>query len=134
MCKLLKYKYCLFFFRWRSHKHVNSAAERNKKPIFEVIEKYISPYVDKLSKENRSFHCLEISSGTGQHVAYFAPQFPSVIWQPSEVDMSSFGSISAYIQDSGVSNIQQPIYIDVSEDYTKWGGGIIGKYIMQLCH
>ncbi|KAJ9576417.1 hypothetical protein L9F63_006729 [Diploptera punctata] len=111
----------------RYKKQVNTAADRNKKPILEVIKKYISPYVERLSKECRSLYCLEISSGTGQHVAYFAPHFPSVIWQPSEVDKSSFSSISAYIEDSAVSNIQQPICIDICEDYTKWEGGKIGK-------
>jgi Predicted S-adenosylmethionine-dependent methyltransferase len=113
----------------RSQKQVNTAAERNKEPIFNAIKGYISSYIERFGNVNKSFHCLEISSGTGQHVTYFAPHFPSVTWQPSEVDTSSFNSISAYIADSGVSNISQPIHIDVAESYTKWGGGnVIGKY------
>ncbi|PSN52412.1 Methyltransferase-like 26 [Blattella germanica] len=108
------------FQRWRSQKHVNTAAERNKEPICQVLKKFIPPYLEGPNK-HKTFHCLEISSGSGQHVAYFAPHFPSLMWQPSEMDITSFGSISAYIQDSGCSNIQQPIYIDVSEDYSKWG-------------
>jgi tRNA G46 methylase TrmB len=108
---------------------VNSAAERNKEPILQVLKNFISPYIQTASEGDCVYHCLEISSGTGQHVAYFAPHFPSVVWQPSDVDMSSFCSISAYIQDAQVSNIKQPICIDVSDEYTKWGGdGVIGKW------
>ncbi|XP_021936399.1 methyltransferase-like 26 isoform X3 [Zootermopsis nevadensis] len=116
--------------RWQfsSHKQVNSAAERNKEPIFQVLKKVISPYIEATGKEDCIYHCLEISSGSGQHVAYFAPHFPSVVWQPSDIDMSSFGSISAYIKDAQVSNIKQPVFIDVREEYTKWGGGgVVGK-------
>lgn len=111
-----------------SYKQVISAAERNKEPILQVLKNFISPYIQATYKEDCIYHCLEISSGTGQHVAYFAPHFPSVVWQPSDVDMSSFCSISGYIQDAQVSNIKQPIYIDVCDEYTKWGGGgVIGK-------
>ncbi|PNF22515.1 Methyltransferase-like 26 [Cryptotermes secundus] len=116
-----------------SYKQVISAAERNKEPILQVLKNFLSPYIQATSKEDCIYHCLEISSGTGQHVAYFAPHFPSVVWQPSDVDMSSFCSISAYIQDAQVSNIKQPIYIDVSDEYTKWGGGgVIGKHSMDF--
>ncbi|KAJ4432341.1 hypothetical protein ANN_20960 [Periplaneta americana] len=121
------------FLRFISHKHVNSAAERNKEPILQVLKKFITPYIEKTGHQDGGYHCLEISSGSGQHITHFAPHFKSVMWQPSEVDVSSFGSISAYIQDSGVSNIQQPIFIDVSEDYTKWGGGgVIGRQSMDF--
>jgi tRNA G46 methylase TrmB len=111
-----------------SYKQVNSAAERNKEHILKVLKKFIPLYKQAASKEDSIYHCLEISSGTGQHVAYFAPHFPSVVWQPSDVDVTSYRSISAYIRDARVSNIKQPICIDVADEYTKWGGGgVIGK-------
>jgi len=118
------------FYRWQSssYKQVSSAAERNKEPILQVLKKYISPYVEATGKQDCSYNCLEISSGSGQHVVYFALHFPSVVWQPSDVDVSSLNSISAYIHDAQVSNIKQAIFVDVSEEHTKWGGGgIIGK-------
>jgi len=87
----------------------------------------MSPYMDATSNNDCVYYCLEISSGSGQHVVYFAPHLPSVMWQPSDVDASSLRSITAYIQDAEVSNIKQPIFIDVTEEHTKWGGGIIGK-------
>lgn len=88
----------------------------------------MSPYIEAASENDCVYYCIEISSGSGQHVAYFAPHFPSVVWQPSEVDAVSLQSITTYIQDAKVSNIKQPIFIDVTEEHTKWGGGgIIGK-------
>jgi len=122
--------FSLHFHRWHSssYKQVNSAAERNKEPILQALKKFMSPYMEATSNNDCVYYCLEISSGSGQHVAYFAPHFPSVVWQPSDMDASSLRSINAYIQDAKVSNIKQPIFIDVTEEHNKWGGGgIIGK-------
>lgn len=122
--------FSLHFYRWHSssHKQVNSAAERNKEPILQALKKFMSPYMEATSNNDCVYYCLEISSGSGQHVAYFAPHFPSVVWQPSDVDASSLQSVNAYIQDAKVSNIKQPVFIDVTEEHIKWGGGgIIGK-------
>ena len=52
----------------------------------------------------RSGKALEIASGTGQHVAAFAPRFPELIWQPTDVDAERIASIDSYAQD--VDNIR----------------------------
>lgn len=57
------------------------AAERNKEPILAVLRASV--------KTERALQALEISSGTGQHVTYFAQALPNIIWQPSEYDPQS---------------------------------------------
>ena len=47
------------------------------------------------------FHILEVSSGTGQHITFFASEacklgVEKVFWQPTEYDESKFKSILAY--------------------------------------
>lgn len=50
------------------------AADRNKAPILDVLRDVLGT----------SGHGLEIASGTGQHVAYFAAGLPGWRWQPSD--------------------------------------------------
>ena len=54
----------------------SSAAERNKDPILTVLESVLPA----------SGSVLEIASGTGQHVCFFAAALPGVRWQPTEPD------------------------------------------------
>lgn len=57
---------------------------------------------------------LEIASGSGEHVAYFAPQFPSLTWQPTDLDPAVLPSIAAHAAASGADNIEAPIALDVT--------------------
>jgi len=52
----------------------SEACERNKGPILDVLRQVL-PARGNL---------LEIGSCTGQHVLFFAPEFPAVTWQPSD--------------------------------------------------
>ncbi|CAK4613287.1 hypothetical protein LEN26_015777 [Aphanomyces euteiches] len=65
--------------------------------------------------------CLEIASGTGQHVVHFAKALPYVHFQPSECDERCLMSIQAYIAATGVDNVDPPLYIDVTMPFEKWG-------------
>ena len=49
--------------------------ERNREPILAVLKRV---FADRR-------RVLEIGSGTGQHAAYFGPQLPHLVWQPSDV-------------------------------------------------
>ncbi|XP_072749771.1 methyltransferase-like 26 [Anoplolepis gracilipes] len=95
-------------------KLIYPAADRNKDPILSVLKRYI------LHGTNQTF--LEISSGSGQHVAHFAPHFPHVTFYPSEYEPRLLQSIAAYANE--YSNIKNPIRIDVTADYRLWGNGI----------
>lgn len=101
-----------FTFPNFSSKIVLPAPERNKDPILNVLAKHIGA--------STSGNVLEISSGTGQHVSYFAPHFPLLTFQPSEVDESLFDSIVAYSSEIKTNNIRKPIKIDASTDYKIW--------------
>ncbi|VDO18563.1 unnamed protein product [Heligmosomoides polygyrus] len=63
---------------------------------------------------------LELSSGTGQHVIKFAEKFPSVTFQPSEVDARSLHSIVAHIDHYRLPNVRVPLYIDVTKPVNHW--------------
>ena len=53
------------------------AADRNKGPILSVLQTIFPADFSGLA--------LEIASGTGQHVAYFAQSFKNLIWQPTDL-------------------------------------------------
>lgn len=81
------------------------AAERNKDPILTVLESV-------LPAEGA---VLEIASGTGQHVCYFAQALPGIRWQPTEPDDESREAMIIRIREAGLGNVQQPLALDVSQ-------------------
>jgi SAM-dependent methyltransferase len=81
------------------------AAERNKDPILTVLETVLPA----------SGSVLEIASGTGQHVCYFAAGLPGIRWQPSEPDAASRDAIVARVREASLPNVETPIALDVHE-------------------
>lgn len=97
----------------KTTKLVNPSANRNSAPILNVLQ-------TTFDKQTPNLRLLEISSGTGQHSAYFASHFPNIQFQPSEFDETMIGSIRSYANDCLTKNICQPIVIDVEKPYTEW--------------
>lgn len=89
-----------------------AAADRNKRPILEVIQQYF--------QAEDIFKLLEISSGTGQHVAHIAPHYPRATFQPSEKDHACLESIAAHIAHDNLSNVKAPLHIDVTHPVDSW--------------
>src|SRR6202142_3638792 len=85
-----------------------AATERNRDPILEVL-RGVLPLTGLV---------LEIASGTGQHVAYFARALPALRWQPSDASSSHLESIRAWSAASGANNIASPLVLDV--DRVPW--------------
>jgi len=56
---------------------------------------------------------LEVASGTGQHVVFFAGALPALTWQPSDPSPAHLDSIRAWTTASGVANVAAPITLDV---------------------
>lgn len=84
------------------------AADRNKQHILEVLLACLPAQGD----------ALEIASGTGQHVARFAAAMPHWTWQPTDAQPNALQSISAWTQTAGLSNVLDPLLLDVMA--TQW--------------
>jgi cyclopropane fatty-acyl-phospholipid synthase-like methyltransferase len=83
----------------------SSAAERNRKPIFEQLK-------DLLPGRGT---VLEIGSGTGQHAVYFAENLPYLNWQPSD-RCENVPGLEACFARAGNRRILQPLELDVLTD------------------
>jgi cyclopropane fatty-acyl-phospholipid synthase-like methyltransferase len=81
------------------------SCQQNRDPILEVLR-------IELADKSR---LLEIGSGTGQHAVYFAPEFPQLLWQTSDVAEMHDG-IQAWLDEAGLVNVLPPLTLDVCED------------------
>ena len=97
----------------------SAAAERNKDPILTVLES-ILPATGRV---------LEIASGSGQHVCFFAAALPGIQWQPTEPDAPQREAIETRIRESGLANIAPPVALDVIEP--RWP--VSGSFDAVLC-
>ncbi|XP_029344467.1 cytochrome P450 4C1 isoform X2 [Acyrthosiphon pisum] len=91
------------------HEH---APERNKESILSSLKNCMDPSGGSL---------LEISSGSGQHISYFAAHFPNIEFQPTEINRRLFETINACTHN--LSNVLPAKYLDVSSDPSVWLGG-----------
>jgi len=78
------------------------ACERNKAPILDALRPRLPP----------RGHVLEIGSGSGQHVVYFAPHFGCLSWQPSE-RAELLPGLNARIRLEGGANVLHALELDV---------------------
>lgn len=92
----------------------NLSADRNCQPILNVLKQVLNNTNGVRGK------LLEISSGTGQHAAYFAQHFPNICFYPTEFNQSMIGSIRAFLMDVHTNNIREPIIVDVRKPHTQW--------------
>jgi len=79
------------------------AADRNKQPILDVLRGVLPAHGA----------ALEIASGTGQHVAWFAAALPGWTWQPTDADESALPAIAAWTSQAGLANVRSPLPLDV---------------------
>jgi cyclopropane fatty-acyl-phospholipid synthase-like methyltransferase len=90
------------------------------KPFAEACEKNRAPILEALRVELAGkTRLLEIGSGTGQHAVYFAPEFPGLVWQTSDLAEAHAG-IRAWLADAGLANVLPPLSLDVCKD--DWPG------------
>lgn len=80
------------------------APERNKGPLLEQLRRVLPDGAT----------VLEIASGTGQHVAWFAAALPGTTWHPTDVDPDHLASIEAWRE--GLANVHPARRFDVLAD------------------
>ncbi|KAL4712720.1 hypothetical protein ACJJTC_008017 [Scirpophaga incertulas] len=102
---------------YHGEKLIYPAANRNKEPILQVLKRFILHQ----EEDEESHLFLEIASGSGQHLAHFAPNFPRVQFQPTEIDESLLGSITYYADSCETKNILPPKQVDICNKLSNYG-------------
>jgi len=78
------------------------SAERNRQPILEALNAYLMP----------NDRVLELGSGTGQHLSFFAKARPDVMWQPSDL-LDKLDGMRSWISEAKAPNLLPPLELDV---------------------
>ena len=121
------------------------AALRNRQPILDELLKLVDP--------SASGAALEIASGTGAHLEHFAPNFPSLQWQPSEyveARVQTIGGVERAVDErlqmidahgAGANNVRPAVDLDVSLPFTSWPAVVQADaskhalvYCANVCH
>ena len=97
---------------------ISAAAERNKQPILEVLRTLLPP----------TGRALEIASGTGQHVTWFAQHLPQWTWQPTDAKDELFADITTRAAEASLSNVSAPQGLDVLQPWP-----VRGPYELVYC-
>jgi len=115
------------------------AAERNRQPILEVLRCVLAP----------AGRALDIASGSGQHVSWFARHLPGWTWQPSEYAADALPSIAAWsVLDAGdlaespaaragvgpLANILPPLQLDVTAPQWPLAGAFDAITCINMLH
>ena len=79
------------------------SAERNKQPILDVLLRVLP----------EQGTALEIASGTGQHVQWFAQHLPQWTWQPTEAQPEALRTIELRVAQAELRNVLNPMQLDV---------------------
>lgn len=89
--------------------YVAWAGRRNRDPILEVFRQVFPKDAGNV---------LEFASGSGMHTNYFAPHFPHMTFQPSDMNEDVFGTIKKLRSDQGNVNVADPIKLDLTQPNT----------------
>lgn len=102
------------------------SCDRNRAPILEVLRRILP--------RDGGGVVLEIASGTGQHAAWFAREFPHLTWQPSDADAGLHGSIAAWIAHEGATNARAPLVLDVATAWPEAPREIVAMLNINMVH
>ena len=78
------------------------SAARNREPILDVLQRCLPP----------QGLVLEVASGTGEHVSFFAAAMPGLEWQPTDPDAARRASVDVWTK--GMANVRRAILLDAA--------------------
>ncbi|WP_174298405.1 DUF938 domain-containing protein [Sphingomonas bacterium] len=82
----------------------SAAVVRNRSPILDVLRNAL-PIKGLV---------LEVASGSGEHITWFAGHLPSLDWQPSDPSPAARASITAWTATERMTNVRPPLDLDAS--------------------
>jgi hypothetical protein len=82
------------------------ATQRNRDPILSVLRSTLPA----------SGLVLEVASGTGEHVSFFARALAELEWQPSDPSPEARQSIAAWIESEALENVRAPLSLDAASE------------------
>ena len=104
--------------------YVAWAGGRNREPILGVLK-------DKLSEDPANV--LELASGSGMHINYFAPHFEHLHFHPSDKDKEVFDNIKELSREHGNDNIADPLHLDLTDPSTWIDPSTAGTFSAIFC-
>jgi len=104
--------------------YVAWAGNRNKDPLLGVFK-------DKMPKS--SGKVLEMASGSGMHVNFFAPHFEHLHFHPSDKDEEVFDNIKKLTEDHSNDNIADPVHLDLTKPQTWFNVGLPASFKAIFC-
>lgn len=104
--------------------YVAWAGNRNREPLLGVLK-------EKLPKD--SARVLEMASGSGMHINFFAPHFEHLHFHPSDKDIEVFDNIKNLSRDQGNNNIADPVHLDLTDPETWFNAGMPGSFSSIFC-
>ncbi len=104
--------------------YVAWAGNRNREPILGVLK-------EKLPKDKGQV--LEMASGSGMHINYFAPHFDHLHFYPSDKDVEVFDNIKNLTSEHGNDNIADPVHLDLTDPETWFNKGLSGSFSAIFC-
>ena len=104
--------------------YVAWAGGRNRDPLLGVLR-------DKLPKDPE--RVLEMASGSGMHINYFAPHFSHLHFHPSEKDIEVFENIKALTREQGNNNIADPVHLDLTDPETWFNSDVERSFAAIFC-
>jgi AraC-like DNA-binding protein len=104
--------------------YVAWAGSRNREPLLGVLK-------EKLPKDPGNV--LELASGSGMHINYFAPHFEHLHFQPSDKDKEVFDNIKKLSTDHSNDNIADPAHLDLTDAETWFNAGNENSFAAIFC-
>lgn len=104
--------------------YVAWAGHRNREPILGVLK-------EKLPKNPA--RVLEMASGSGMHINYFAPNFEHLHFHPSDKDIEVFDNIKNLTSALDNNNIADPVHLDLTNPETWFNAGEPGSFSVIFC-